>query len=53
MIDFWENAQTPKFWHLIPFNPQIKIFFKIPAMSLFYFSDHQLHKKFQQKVAYL
>ena len=38
------------FWHLLPLNPQIKIFFKIQAVSLFYFTDLQLYAKFQKKI---
>ena len=46
MTDFQENVQNPKFWHLIPLNPGIKIFFKIPTMSFFYVIDPLLHAKF-------
>ena len=28
-------SKKPSFWHLIPLNPRIKIFFKIPVVSLF------------------
>ena len=34
LIDFEETANKTNFWHLIPLNPKIRIFFKISAMSL-------------------
>ena len=43
-------SKIHNFWYLIPLNPRIKIFFKIPAMSLFYFIDPKLHAKIQEKL---
>ena len=51
-------SKSPKqflnpYLHLIPLNPRIKIFFKIPAVSLFtffYFINPQLHAKFHKKL---
>ena len=39
MTSFWDNVQKPKSLILDPLDTQIKILFKIPAMSHFYFSD--------------
>ena len=35
IISFQKNIQDPNFWNLIPLNPWIKTFFKIPAVSVF------------------
>ena len=39
MSSFRENVQTPHFLHKIPLNPQIKIFFKIPALHAKCYKD--------------
>ena len=44
-------SKNPDFWHLIPLNSQIKIFFqKSSRVIFFYFIDPQLHAKFQEKL---
>ena len=44
-----ENVQRSNFYTLNSIDPQIKIFYKIMAMSLFYFIDPQHHAKLQEK----
>ena len=31
MTGFWKISKNPNFWHLIPFNPWIKIFYQISS----------------------
>ena len=42
---FQENVRKNYFWHLIPLNLRIKIFFKIPDII-----DSKLNAKFQKKL---
>ena len=42
-------SNNPDLWHLIPFNPWIKIF-KALTMPLFYFIDPQRYDKFQKNL---
>ena len=44
MNSFREISKNHTFWHLIP---RLR-FFKIPAVTLFYFIDPQLHAKFKK-----
>ena len=48
MTAFGQISKTPTFSHLIPFNPKIKIFLKIPAVLLFWLMDLKLLPKFQK-----
>ena len=46
MTHFQENVQNPIFDTKSPLIPRLRFFFKILAMSIFYFIDTQLHAQF-------
>ena len=50
MSGFGKMPKTPKFWHLIPLNPRIKICSKFEPCHFLYFINSQLHAKFQKKL---
>ena len=50
MTGFEENAQNPNFWHLIPLNPQIKIFSNSSSDTFFALLTPNIQQSFRKKL---